>query len=555
MIASVHNRTSRVAVKRRRQEVCERLAAFGLMRSPFRLQRSAPAESAEDSRASRLRLCLESLGPVFYGFGLYLSSRFDLLPAQSCYELATISGSTPGMTASSVRALMLEEIGRAPEAAYIDFREEPFETGLMTQSHLARLKDGREVVVKLVNANAEEYLLHDTELLTLLWPAFSGGMCGELAFESAAADFANLLRRQIDLNQEARDLELLAQDAEEFEMLRVPAVHRELCTSRVLTTESLSGQSLTDVIIALNETENQRGAARVADFAVGLDELARMLCLLWLRQSLLGKVFPVEPRPSNILVLPSRQLAFTGGLFTNLPAEAKTNLWNYLVAVSTENPDRACSCLLREMRRDVPNDREDELRRRFKQIVPFRDGEWGGSDGNNLYGHLLSEWRMMSRYGYLPQPYLPSFFRGLFNVVGIAQALAPDGDPLSEGMQDMRLIACLGQFQEMMDLRQMGDRMDKYAAMMASLPQRFNEALTLAAEGQMRLQLSANKGVRARGRKNSSAIVTALIMALAATALCVRYFAATAPASAGRVSLTVFVLLGVWLLWSVGRIR
>ena len=92
-------------------------------------------------------------------------------------------------------------------------------------------------------------------------------------------------------------------------------------------------------------------------------------------------------------------------------------------------------------------------------------------------------WRSAAECGYVPQPHLPSFYRGLFAITSIAQQLAPESDPLLEGLQDARLLAGLAQVQEVMGLQQFGDQMDKYAAMMVGLPQRLDEMLTLASEG------------------------------------------------------------------------
>ena len=64
--------------------------------------------------------------------------------------------------------------------------------------------------------------------------------------------------------------------------------------------------------------------------------------------------------------LPNKQIAFTGGEFARLPSDAKKNLWQYLIATSTEDPDKACSCLLGEMMQEGRPFNEEELRHRFR---------------------------------------------------------------------------------------------------------------------------------------------------------------------------------------------
>ena len=53
------------------------------------------SKSQETSRAQRLRLALESLGPVFIKFGQALSTRRDLLPPDIADELAKLQDQVP----------------------------------------------------------------------------------------------------------------------------------------------------------------------------------------------------------------------------------------------------------------------------------------------------------------------------------------------------------------------------------------------------------------------------------------------------------------------------
>ena len=69
------------------------------------------------------------------------------------------------------------------------------------------------------------------------------------------ADFTAALCQQMDFTYEAKALDTLARDAEEFEMLRVPAVQRGLCTTRVMVVEELTGYRLDDVEFPQTERE------------------------------------------------------------------------------------------------------------------------------------------------------------------------------------------------------------------------------------------------------------------------------------------------------------
>jgi ubiquinone biosynthesis protein len=354
----------------------------------------------------------------------------------------------------------------------------------------------------------------------------------------------------LDFTHEAKALETIARDAEEFETLCVPEVHRALCAQRVLTVEELNG-------FRLDEAEPfAAGARRGLPRGTDRTNLARLLCSAWLRHALLGRAFPVEPRPANVRILSEKRIAFTGGLFASLPAESQSNLWDYLSATAAENPDHACSCLLREVRREETSGGDEELRHRLRQVVPFRDSEWYQNDDvDQLVEHLVVHWRAAASCGYVPQPHVPSFYRGLFAISDMARRLSPAGDPLLEGLQDARLLASMGRMREMLSPRQFGNHFDKYAALMMTMPQKLDEMLTLGSEGGARLKLRVPETASHRRRENSSSIVAALLLLLAAAALLLPQVTASLLSKewAGRANTVVFVLLGAMVLRAASR--
>jgi predicted unusual protein kinase regulating ubiquinone biosynthesis (AarF/ABC1/UbiB family) len=547
-------RLSRATLKRRRREVEQCLAAFGFMPDLGRFMNRPSGAGVEETYGYRLRKALESLGPVFSAFGLYLSSRVDLLPVNTCLDLALIASQVEAKPISAVRDVIAHEFGCPPEEIYPTFEEVPFESQLMFQSHHALLKNGQNVMIKIVHSEWQELLELDIELLTILNVAFTYEGWNRTLIKNTISEFCYTLQQQIDLGQEVKVFEELNQDSQEFELLKVPTVYKDLYSPILVTIEQLAGPTLEDIILLFDKKEaEERATTGLVSKDIGVDpnDLAHRLCLGWLRQALLGSWFPVELHPKRVVVLPNKQIAFTGGEFARLPSDAKKNLWNYLIAASTEDPDKACSWLLREMIKEGKPVDEDELRHRFRGIVPFRDGGWSRSgDSRSLAEHLFVHWKLMSERGLRPQHHLVAFYRGLFQTAANARRLAPHSDPLLAGLQGVRTIEMLAQFRDMIGLSQLSDNLDKYTAMTMGLPQRLNDALTLIAEGSARVKLQGSGAIGHRRPKHSSAVVIALLLALAAVTLFSHHLATSAGAGGwlDRISAVVFVLLGALLL-------
>jgi ubiquinone biosynthesis protein len=371
----------------------------------------------------------------------------------------------------------------------------------------------------------------------------------ELAIENVIEDFVYTFRQQIGCIEQAESFSELVEDGEEFGMLKVPFVHEALCTSRLLTLEHLRGTTLSDAFLLTKEDEGVE-AMFFARARLDREDLARRLCGLWLRQVFLGRFFPVDPSAANITVLPNRQLAFTSGPFERLPSGPKANVSDYLTAVASDNLDRAYDCFFVELMKATPGGKQDDLRNRFRQIVPLRDSGWtAGGDGNSLAEYLFGHWRLATQRGHLPPPYLSSFYRGLFLIASVASRLSPERDALSEGLQDLRFFTGLEKFRDLVDPRYLGDQMEKYGAMMMQLPERIDEVMSIAAGGNTQLRIQLSESAARRRTKNSVVKGIVLLLVLMGFALLSRRLAPSFPEVwVNAVNAVVFVALGGMLL-------
>ena len=178
-------RMRRATLKDRRQEIEACLAAFGLMPDRGRFMGRPSGAGSQETHSHRLCKALESLGPVFSAFGIYLSSRVDLLPVNACLDLARIVDQVETTPITAVRELIAQEFACPPEEIYAAFEEVPFESRLMFQSHHALLENGTAVTVKVIHSEWQEQYEFDMELLPLLKVAFSGDEWGSIPIENA----------------------------------------------------------------------------------------------------------------------------------------------------------------------------------------------------------------------------------------------------------------------------------------------------------------------------------------------------------------------------------
>lgn len=456
-----------------------------------------------EERALRLRLRLQESGAEHSCFAIYLSSRVDLLPAEYCRELALTPDLAPPLSPEEVQRLLEQELGNQLERAFAEFDYIPEQSLLIAQRHRAQLLTGARVAVNLLRPCFSA--LHESG------GAFLNTFCLEdknpeetwddLLTPDVFADFESSLRRKTDFIYAREGLELMARDAAPFEPLQSHRSYPELCTRNLLTLEvEDEGSAKT-----LNEI--------VARGRHGMDALAIRICHVWLQQALRGHCFPVDTQARNIRVSAGDRITFHNCDLVSLPGNTVENLSNYLDALLAEDPDKAILYLLREMTPVQAGGRvdTDSMRSNFRQAAYFGLLEPVlGTNSNAIAQIAFQHCKTAREHRCVPKAGLICFYRGLFSIARVARQVCPEGDPLREGLKELRATSAFDQLREIMDWRYWYQNTDKFAAAMVHMPRVLDEALTRTSAAGLDVQ---QRRSASRRRSSSETLIFLLVLA------------------------------------------
>ncbi len=265
------------------------------IRRPF-LSRSAHERELLETHIRNAERILESskhLRGAFMKLIQMLSMRQDLLPGEALDVLRATQSSVPPMSYSTIADQIKREIGRRPDQLFRSFDQTAFAAASLGQVHRARLRDGREVAVKVqypgVDATVEEDLKNIKLLLRTLQAIGRDVMRQKIDTAAIYAELEARLREELDYIGEARNMtefrERFADDPE----VEVPAVIEELSSRRVLTMTFIEGYPLADVMNPAVELELRTWVAN------------KCHAIVW-RQILEFGVLHTDFHPGNYLV-------------------------------------------------------------------------------------------------------------------------------------------------------------------------------------------------------------------------------------------------------------
>jgi ubiquinone biosynthesis protein len=360
--------------------------------------------------ARRLRLALEECGGMFVKLGQLLSTRADLLPAGVIAELARLQDRVAPAPADAVRALLEAELGRPVEEAFAELDPEPIAAASIGQAYRGRLRSGEAVIVKVQRPGIAEAVDRDLLVLAELARVVEARTAWGADYNVAelAGEFADRLREELDFRQEARNATEIAATLDGGEAIRVPLVHRELSTARVLVMEWLDGVSA-------------RELGRID--AMGLDRarLAEALLRWALRQMLVEGRFHADPHPGNVLVLEGGRLGLIDfGATGRLDALQQASMREMLVAVQQRDAGLLREAVLEvaTLRRDFDDEQLERALARFMA----RHLAAGAAPSAAMFNDLL---QLFFAFGITLPPEFSTFFRALVTLEGTLTTLSP----------------------------------------------------------------------------------------------------------------------------------
>ncbi|WP_440054737.1 ubiquinone biosynthesis regulatory protein kinase UbiB [Pseudoalteromonas sp. T1lg65] len=213
---------------------------------------------------ARLRLALQSLGPVWIKFGQMLSTRRDLLPHEVALELALLQDKVPPFDSEQAQTLIEKalEIDNIHQY-FIEFEQTPLASASIAQVHAAKLQiadEIKDVVIKVIRPDIEKQILADLSLMErfakLVANLFNEGK--RLRPVEVVREYRKTLLDELDLMREAANAIQLRRNFEGSDSLYIPEVYSDLSRKNVLVMERIYGIPVSDTDALLEQGTNMK---------------------------------------------------------------------------------------------------------------------------------------------------------------------------------------------------------------------------------------------------------------------------------------------------------
>lgn len=365
-------------------------------------------------RGERLRLALETLGPIFVKFGQVLSTRRDLIPLDIADELAKLQDRVPPFAFTEVEQVIQEAFNLPLNQVFSEFEQTAIASASVAQVHFAHLLNGTPVAVKVLRPGIANVINHDLVLLdTAAWllQAISNE-AKRLKPREIVAEFAEHTHGELDLTLEAANCTRLSRNFPDKRIL-IPDVHWDWCRAQVMVMQRMDGTPISQI-----ETLRKKN--------ISIPKLARDGVEIFFTQVFRDGFFHADMHPGNIQVADDgRYIALDFGIMGTLTDTDKYYLArNFLAFFNRDYRDVAVAHIESGW---VPKDTNVEALETAVRAIcepifnkPLKEISFGRT--------LLSLFQMSRRFGVVIQPQLIMLQKTLLNIEGLGRDLDPDLD-------------------------------------------------------------------------------------------------------------------------------
>jgi ubiquinone biosynthesis protein len=355
---------------------------------------------------------LTALGPAYIKFGQILSTRPDLVGEDLATELRVLQDKLPPFPVDVAKQAIEQELGQPVEALFDAFSP-PVAAASIAQVHKARLRaDGTEVAIKVLRPGIERAFQRDIDafyfaarMIEVLAPG-----ARRLRPTDVIAHFEGVVMGELDLRLETASASEFAANTVHDAGFRLPQVHWDLSSRRVMTMGWADGVPLGD-----NAALDAAGHDRAA--------LATRVLQLFLSHALRDGYFHADMHQGNLKVAANGDLiAYDFGIMGHIDEYTRRVYAEILYGFIKRNYRRVAEVHFEAGY--VPADRDVDAFARALRAV----GEpIFGMDASQIsMGSLLSYlFEVTERFGMETRTELILLQRTMVVVEGVARSLDP----------------------------------------------------------------------------------------------------------------------------------
>jgi len=253
---------------------------------------SLEGHDRDELGATILYNCLHKNGGLAIKLGQAIGTSQGLIPQEYIDKMSGFYQKARESSFEDVKLQIEEASGKKLEDLFLEFEPSPVSAASIAQVHIARLKNGQKVAVKVQHRWLKEQCYGDLKLVNLLTK------CAEVVFPGFrykwyGEELGKMLPRELDFRGEAKNADITRELFKGDSSIRVPQVYHSNSNDKVLIMEYMEGVAITKV-------------KEIQEMGINLRDVSLLLNHCFSRQIFEFGHVHGDPHPGNLFITPQK---------------------------------------------------------------------------------------------------------------------------------------------------------------------------------------------------------------------------------------------------------
>ena len=274
-------------------------------------------------KPKRLKHIIVKLGASFIKLAQVLATRSDFFDEEYLYELKNLHDQIPAMNEKDFNEIYNKAFTKD---SFQSFDKEAIASASIGQVHVAYLKNGKKVAVKLRRKNIKEQVLADINIIkyfnNFFKPLFSYNTKNSI--EAVIIEFSKMIVEEVSLNKELDNLIKFSQTYKD-QKIKFPKPYKKYCCDDALVMSFEEG-------FRFDDKEN------ILKHKIDFNKIIANLVDFYTTQMLINGYFHADPHPGNLLVTKKGKLVLLDfGMVKTVPNEKRVAIIELIKAANEQD--------------------------------------------------------------------------------------------------------------------------------------------------------------------------------------------------------------------------
>jgi ubiquinone biosynthesis protein len=372
-------------------------------------------------------MAFEELGPTFVKLGQLLSTRPNLIPPAFVEEFKKFHDQVTPISFEEIKRVLEEDFQRDLESIFAFIEPAPLAAASIAQVHLAKLKSGEDVVIKVQRPGIVDTIQDDLVVLYNIAGLLERYVPESRMFnpQSIVDEFFKTLELETNFVIEANNIRRIAINFQDDPIVKIPKVYLEFCTARVLVMEQLKGIPLSDHL-------------RITEAGIDGEKIVGDGLRAFFKMAFRDGIFHGDLHAGNLFILPDNKIGLVDfGVVGRVSQRTRDAIANMLVALATEDYE-ALTYEYIDLAPYNSHINVDKFTRETRDLLaPYYGMTFKNINAGKL---LMDSTAIAARYNIIMPSELMLFFKALVTIEGMGRTIVRDFDMLPFALEFAQVI-------------------------------------------------------------------------------------------------------------------